>query len=953
MGDAHHDFKKIARKEFVMETIPIGDCEMIKDEDELLNELVDLPRSRIDSTESSIKSGIDSEGLNITIPSSGTEPEEENEEEDEGEDSEEKQHIIPDKPFIFNETEYLKNYIVGNVNHDSLINVLDNIIPNVPLFFIVDTCMGSFRKEITKKPLEGSIPRPLYWVQNAQTIYDPAGKTTISTDKGNKMFIEGENPNLKFVWDSSATKTYYPKWTFKKGKEIINYVDIDNKNELFYSKYDIYHINQKLDGEEHNYDSVAIIYNPEKKKYTIANKELSKIRSKVTELEYTENANFYEKMAKNLFKGSEPESFRNIINKRFVIKRLGDQGQALSCLTPVEKYSCYKNYRASSETEEILVGDGIHCFVTFDRPALVAALIYQLPMIIFNYHNGKFAIFIDKKYIGNNITEQKIKKIFNKQNENTLKIQLPRILEEYSKLYTEYSTIERAIYDSIEFINTKIKDDIHKNLDNTTITDEGYKGFLKTLAKLSPYMIQNSFYKKSNISFPSDEEYNILKERVKTIQTMKIEDIVKEINRYTGINQELKTMKSIHKEIFGIIPTIADYNTQIDKHKIDKHIESAINTTTITRNELRHPRSMDTVIERNTCISMVIDFYKNLKKFIDSADSYGVHDPIVLQAFEEYIRNILNYLINKTEGNPEYNNYVKTYITQIPEFEKILSPRENLAVAVSASASATGVPRKKEGGMYRNKEDYHATIYDMYDLLNTLFGICIEADAREKVCVFSKDPEKNKKMKDYMYKYIIEEKPRIYHKEPVKYNDIPYDSDDDVYFYNTFLNQIKWSPFAGVKEFFENVIDEYPTADTNVYIGEQLEATLYNIFERSNIRYRLNVKTRRRERNIQAEMRMKNTQYNELYPLPQKAQEQIAQMMKQRVPMSKIHELKNYEYKNEKSSYVTVAPYRNSMGGSRRYRKTKRRIPRPAPKKQTRRYKNPHRKTKKQRRIRK
>ena len=87
------------------------------------------------------------------------------------------------------------------------------------LFIVCDVAYSGLRKDLTLTNREGE--QKIYWLQNTQTCFDPAGKTALHT--GQAYGFKTDDSNFRFAWvDASPGKrvnTLYPPWLIDDGPE--------------------------------------------------------------------------------------------------------------------------------------------------------------------------------------------------------------------------------------------------------------------------------------------------------------------------------------------------------------------------------------------------------------------------------------------------------------------------------------------------------------------------------------------------------------------------------------------------------------------------------------------------------------------------------------------------------------------------------------------------------------
>jgi hypothetical protein len=285
---------------------------------------------------------------------------------------------------------------------------MDNVFKNEitsdgNIFFIIDT-PGGILEPLTELSKNKNRKGPTYYcIQNRQTLYDPAGKSTPNTKAGKEIFLN--NPYVKFAWENSTPGAYTKGELFPSWKSKTNSIDLDkldDNNILFYCKNDIFQILDSSDPYNYLSQETKCIMKTHDNHIVVMNKEMAKISGgSFTSGSYSKLFSEMKNVISSLFKSNPvPQKFSD--KHHCPAKRLGDQGQALSCLKDKIKLKYYplldgKTEKKGKSAVADITSDGNHCFVTIDRPALAAALMYKVPLILYSYYgNERFALFIHK-----------------------------------------------------------------------------------------------------------------------------------------------------------------------------------------------------------------------------------------------------------------------------------------------------------------------------------------------------------------------------------------------------------------------------------------------------------------------------------------------------------------------------------------------------------------------------
>jgi hypothetical protein len=286
------------------------------------------------------------------------------------------------------------------------------IAPGGEFFLVVDTATSHLADVFANA--SPNVGEPIFnWVQNRQVLFDPAGKMAPHTDRGETFLIN--NPNVRFCWEDTTAPTFsrihhYPLWPngIYPKYDNSNVVDIamSSVNSLFYSKdtIDMALLSDERDLSYGSQRSNIIIdtNNPENnpvnsEPIVIMTKEMASRRGSrfvvgnyvilVRELRRVLDSNKYNIPDLPLNAGNPAVlRVRETIDKHHVVaKRLGDQGQALSCRRIGQQLK-YKNPDDTFGTTEMTEQC---CFVTYDRMAMCGALLYRVPIVLFQYYSKR------------------------------------------------------------------------------------------------------------------------------------------------------------------------------------------------------------------------------------------------------------------------------------------------------------------------------------------------------------------------------------------------------------------------------------------------------------------------------------------------------------------------------------------------------------------------------------
>jgi len=272
-------------------------------------------------------------------------------------------------------------------------------------FFIKDTGYSSYAKDI-RQTIPGEGKQKITTLLTSAGIYDPGPTNTPFTDTGVEQGFK-DNLNSKFgILDFSSlqeTVTEYPAW-------INSTTDLDKyspSEKLLYSKYNCKMIvttdNTSVKSQIKLANSTLYIEDvddAEKSTIYYIDKTNSDKATSVSELVLKET--YATSFKCGLFgKVALPPEYKGhrIVSssgaKKYFSKKVGDQGQALQCLRSEINYLEYDHSSGLLNSKK---SNGVHGFVSIDRCAVVAAIYYGVPIIIFNTKNG-FVIYVSEKLV--------------------------------------------------------------------------------------------------------------------------------------------------------------------------------------------------------------------------------------------------------------------------------------------------------------------------------------------------------------------------------------------------------------------------------------------------------------------------------------------------------------------------------------------------------------------------
>jgi len=426
--------------------------------------------------------------------------------------------------------------------------------------------------------------RKFYWVQNAQTEFDPMGKTKELPNKN------VENPKFIFCWEKYDIRNYtiYPEW--RENSRTIRITD-ENKEIMFYSNRRIYMAMQsnKKNSKDinENYKSSILITYPKSGNYAYADKDMATVSSHLIKAktnnkaynEYQNNCNQFKQILLDFYNNNLNHIEHNKIadfnnSNKYLAKRLGDAAEALSCLKNKVIFQKYVNKKV-----EEFESNNLFAFITWDRVCLANSLIYKVPILIYSF-NDIILLFVRKdllnpkelldQYYNNKSIEKYIRKITDNYIGNT-------------KLINNYNTFQRNIITLNEFV-TYFKMDYNLDIDMTNL-DENLSKLLNIYKNIADIIIRTNSISLNNVdeltdqsiknkiismfvkydfdikdildSCIEDENYNNISEIV--FKNYKEKDI--SIENY---NEDIKSDRDIVNDILGELTNIFNYYNNIN-----------------------------------------------------------------------------------------------------------------------------------------------------------------------------------------------------------------------------------------------------------------------------------------------------------------------------------------------------------------------------------------------------
>ena len=315
------------------------------------------------------------------------------------------------------------------------------------IFIICDVAYGAIRKDLTfagrphksigeavSGPLELRNPRQMfYWMQTPQTLFDPAQKSNLKTDRGWGWRNTPQHTEscFRFAWQNidetqgGKRNTIYEPWPGLGGAggaygtaEELDPNSGEYPNNMLYT-------NQKLvltvestsvENDPWAWDqqsATLLIQDPRTGKMTAANKDSAAKTTKANGktgviMSIIKKGNkLVRALIAKLAGVSEadvgPSAAIHFTSAHHVLaKRLGDATQAVACAQTSIPYMT-SQLMPKARKQQGMKGDvtgheartnGNHMFVSYDRIAVVQALIYKAPIVYYDQAGGDAVIFI-------------------------------------------------------------------------------------------------------------------------------------------------------------------------------------------------------------------------------------------------------------------------------------------------------------------------------------------------------------------------------------------------------------------------------------------------------------------------------------------------------------------------------------------------------------------------------
>lgn len=249
------------------------------------------------------------------------------------------------------------------------------------VYIIDDIHSTSFVNDIKTKPKTISSSAEPFWcyLQTAQTIYDPAGKISPKTKPS--IF---SSPNVEFGWQDirkAKTDGVISDTAARLETETLNFTALTSAQDIIDDNLSKLMLKNNayltISGDPLNYLSHKVnfmykIPDPNNDdKYAIFDNRSSAIK----------NRNYISTIIKNaLFKLNIKQKVpsKDGIKSHYIAKRIGDQGQANVCCEEEIPF-IFKNRSGEFEARKT---NGKHMFVSKDRLAVGAALLFNSPFVL-------------------------------------------------------------------------------------------------------------------------------------------------------------------------------------------------------------------------------------------------------------------------------------------------------------------------------------------------------------------------------------------------------------------------------------------------------------------------------------------------------------------------------------------------------------------------------------------
>lgn len=287
-----------------------------------------------------------------------------------------------------------QDYLSDTTGQSYISKLLTNRGITGEVFFICDVGDPNIFLDLSRVKGE----QVFYWLQNNQTLYDPATKIQWDTPAGIKYGFRKPETNFRFCWEKfNSSCTIYDDW----GTVPKHDITYDNKELMFYTNRRLYMSMLLKDktGDVNDYKNhkagLLITYPKSQNLFAYADGDIAEINSDGTPKGYAESAKTMKDKIQELattlpnIAGVTTAGLTTLqrvsFTNKFLSKRLGDGGQALSCLREGVKVQTFKdnvNGGFSPSNLEEKITDKANAFISFDRIAIAAAVMYHSPIVV-------------------------------------------------------------------------------------------------------------------------------------------------------------------------------------------------------------------------------------------------------------------------------------------------------------------------------------------------------------------------------------------------------------------------------------------------------------------------------------------------------------------------------------------------------------------------------------------
>uniref|UniRef100_A0A6C0D283 Uncharacterized protein n=1 Tax=viral metagenome TaxID=1070528 RepID=A0A6C0D283_9ZZZZ len=287
-----------------------------------------------------------------------------------------------------------QDYLSDTTGQSYISKLLSNRGITGEVFFICDVGDPNIFLDLSRVKGE----QVFYWLQNNQTLYDPATKIQWDTPAGIRYGFRKPDTNFRFCWEKfNSSCTIYDDW----GTDAKHDITYDNKELMFYTNRRLYMsmLLKDKNGDVNDYKNhkagLLITYPKSQNLFAYADGDIAEINSDGNPKGYNESAKTMKDKIQELastlpnIAGVRTAGLITLQKVSFtnksLSKRLGDGGQALSSLREGVKIQTFKDNVnggfSPSNLEEKITGKA-NAFISFDRIAIAAAVMYHSPIVI-------------------------------------------------------------------------------------------------------------------------------------------------------------------------------------------------------------------------------------------------------------------------------------------------------------------------------------------------------------------------------------------------------------------------------------------------------------------------------------------------------------------------------------------------------------------------------------------